>query len=124
MVVLPSNLVPSVSKVMMSDSCALGSQEGSSREGSKQPQSNARLFHVQGTNEFNIRATEMPARCASLNSNDVFVLKTDICCYLWYGKVRQPSLSVDVHIYGNHILRKWNHYRKCAPSYLTAFWMT
>ncbi|XP_023665700.1 villin-1 isoform X1 [Paramormyrops kingsleyae] len=61
-------------------------EEGSSREGSKQPQSSARLFHVQGTNEFNIRATEMPARCASLNSNDVFVLKTDICCYLWYGK--------------------------------------
>uniref|UniRef100_A0A674GFT7 Villin 1 n=1 Tax=Taeniopygia guttata TaxID=59729 RepID=A0A674GFT7_TAEGU len=29
---------------------------------------------------------EVPVRASSLNSNDVFVLKTPSCCYLWYGK--------------------------------------
>ena len=29
----------------------------------------------------------MAVRASSLNSNDVFVLKTPNCCYLWYGKV-------------------------------------
>lgn len=62
-------------------------QEGSSREGSSHSQPPVRLFHVHGTNEFNTRATEVPPRSSSLNSNDVFVLSTDKCCYLWYGKV-------------------------------------
>uniref|UniRef100_A0A8C1NEM2 Villin-1 n=1 Tax=Cyprinus carpio TaxID=7962 RepID=A0A8C1NEM2_CYPCA len=60
--------------------------EGSSREGSSHSQPSVRLFHVHGTNEFNTRATEVPPRSSSLNSNDVFVLSTDKCCYLWYGK--------------------------------------
>uniref|UniRef100_A0A4W5P7V5 Villin-1 n=1 Tax=Hucho hucho TaxID=62062 RepID=A0A4W5P7V5_9TELE len=50
------------------------------------PLSMIRLFHIHGTNEFNTRAIEVPARSSSLNSNDVFVLSTDTCCYLWYGK--------------------------------------
>uniref|UniRef100_A0A673Z7C5 Villin-1 n=1 Tax=Salmo trutta TaxID=8032 RepID=A0A673Z7C5_SALTR len=53
---------------------------------SKHVQPAVRLFHVHGTNEFNTRAIEVPARSSSLNSNDVFVLSTDTCCYLWYGK--------------------------------------
>ncbi|XP_056321845.1 villin-1 [Danio aesculapii] len=61
-------------------------EEGSSREGSSQSRPSVRLFHVHGTNEFNTRATEVPPRSSSLNSNDVFVLSTDKCCYLWYGK--------------------------------------
>uniref|UniRef100_A0A8C2HBL9 Villin-1 n=1 Tax=Cyprinus carpio TaxID=7962 RepID=A0A8C2HBL9_CYPCA len=61
-------------------------EEGSSREGSSHSQPSVRLFHVHGTNEFNTRATEVPPRSSSLNSNDVFVLSTDKCCYLWYGK--------------------------------------
>ncbi|KAG7272468.1 hypothetical protein CRUP_009020, partial [Coryphaenoides rupestris] len=31
-------------------------------------------------------ATEVPARASSLNTNDVFLLRTDAVCYLWYGK--------------------------------------
>lgn len=62
-------------------------QEGSSREGSSHSKPSVRLFHVHGTNEFNTRAIEVPPRSSSLNSNDVFVLSTDKCCYLWYGKV-------------------------------------
>lgn len=42
---------------------------------------------MHGTNEYNTKAFEVPVRASSLNSNDVFVLKTPSCCYLWYGKV-------------------------------------
>lgn len=46
-----------------------------------------RLFQVQGTSDNNTKAFEVPAQASSLNSNDVFILKTPSCCYLWYGKV-------------------------------------
>ncbi|KAM6129683.1 villin-1 isoform 1-T1 [Pterocles gutturalis] len=59
---------------------------GTSRAGSKEPVPSTRLFHVHGTNEYNTKAFEVPVRASSLNSNDVFVLKTPSCCYLWYGK--------------------------------------
>ncbi|NXU21801.1 VILI protein, partial [Thalassarche chlororhynchos] len=59
---------------------------GTSRAGSKEPTPSTRLFHVHGTNEYNTKAFEVPVRASSLNSNDVFVLKTPNCCYLWYGK--------------------------------------
>jgi len=72
----------------ISHSCVVViAQEGSSREGSSHSQPPVRLFHIHGTNEFNTRATEVTSRSSSLNSNDVFVLSTDKCCYLWYGKV-------------------------------------
>ncbi|XP_029566748.1 villin-1-like isoform X1 [Salmo trutta] len=61
-------------------------EEGSSRANSTHVQPVVRLFHIHGTNEFNTRAIEVPARSSSLNSNDVFVLSTDTFCYLWYGK--------------------------------------
>uniref|UniRef100_A0A8C9YVN9 Villin like n=1 Tax=Sander lucioperca TaxID=283035 RepID=A0A8C9YVN9_SANLU len=44
------------------------------------------LFQVRGTNELNTKATEVLARASSLNTNDVFLLKTDHIIYLWYGK--------------------------------------
>ncbi|CAM5088145.1 unnamed protein product [Natator depressus] len=59
---------------------------GTSRAGSTEPVPSTRLFHVHGTNEYNTKAIEVPPRACSLNSNDVFVLKTQACCYLWYGK--------------------------------------
>uniref|UniRef100_A0A8C0VSE6 Villin 1 n=1 Tax=Cyanistes caeruleus TaxID=156563 RepID=A0A8C0VSE6_CYACU len=59
---------------------------GTSRTGSTEPTPSTRLFQVHGTNEYNTKAFEVPARASSLNSNDVFVLKTPSCCYLWYGK--------------------------------------
>ncbi|NXX83103.1 VILI protein, partial [Urocolius indicus] len=59
---------------------------GTSRAGSNEPTPSTRLFHVHGTNEYNTKAFEVPVRASSLNSNDVFVLKTPSCCYLWYGK--------------------------------------
>ncbi|XP_040289675.1 villin-like protein [Bufo bufo] len=59
---------------------------GTSRQGNTEPEPAVRLFQVRGTDEYNTKATETPARAASLNSNDVFVLKTDTVCYLWCGK--------------------------------------
>ncbi|XP_030097521.1 villin-1 [Serinus canaria] len=59
---------------------------GTSRAGSTEPMPSTRLFQVHGANEYNTKAFEVPARASSLNSNDVFVLKTPSCCYLWYGK--------------------------------------
>uniref|UniRef100_A0A8C3TUL0 Villin 1 n=1 Tax=Catharus ustulatus TaxID=91951 RepID=A0A8C3TUL0_CATUS len=60
---------------------------GTSRAGNTEPTPSTRLFQVHGTNEYNTKAFEVPVRASSLNSNDVFVLKTPSCCYLWYGKV-------------------------------------
>ncbi|XP_060629474.2 villin-1 [Anolis sagrei] len=59
---------------------------GTSRAGNTDPVPSTRLFHVHGTNEYTTKAFEVPPRASSLNSNDVFILKTQSCCYLWYGK--------------------------------------
>lgn len=45
-----------------------------------------RMFHVRGTNEFNVRAEQVPEVAASLNSGDVFVLETPKMTYIWIGK--------------------------------------
>ncbi|XP_037312079.2 villin-1 isoform X3 [Pungitius pungitius] len=59
---------------------------GTGRPGVVNPERGPRLFQVRGTNELNTKATEVPARASSLNSNDVFVLQTHHVCNLWYGK--------------------------------------
>ncbi|KAF7669288.1 hypothetical protein LDENG_00203310 [Lucifuga dentata] len=59
---------------------------GTGRAGVVNPESGARLFQVRGTNDLNTKATEVMARASSLNTNDVFLLKTDRICHLWYGK--------------------------------------
>uniref|UniRef100_A0A6I8NEL5 Villin-1 n=1 Tax=Ornithorhynchus anatinus TaxID=9258 RepID=A0A6I8NEL5_ORNAN len=59
---------------------------GTSRAGNTEPEPATRLFQVRGTHDKNTKAIEVLARGSSLNSNDVFVLKTQSCCYLWCGK--------------------------------------
>ncbi|XP_077304014.1 villin-1 [Lithobates pipiens] len=59
---------------------------GTSRADNDEPAPEIRLFHVYGTNEYNTKAFEVPVRASSLNSNDVFVLKTKGACYIWCGK--------------------------------------
>ncbi|XP_072364159.1 villin-1 [Scyliorhinus torazame] len=59
---------------------------GGTGRGGKKEEPSVRLFQVRGTDEFNTKATEVPARASSLNSNDIFVLKTDQTTYLWCGK--------------------------------------
>lgn len=61
-------------------------QGGTSRTSSLEPVPPTRLFQVRGTSTNNTKAFEVPAQTTSLNSNDVFILKTQSCCYLWYGK--------------------------------------
>uniref|UniRef100_A0A673J252 Advillin-like n=1 Tax=Sinocyclocheilus rhinocerous TaxID=307959 RepID=A0A673J252_9TELE len=57
-----------------------------SRPGVVNPDPGARLFQVRGTHEMNTKATEVPTRASSLNTNDVFLLKTHQNVFLWYGK--------------------------------------
>ncbi|RLW11486.1 hypothetical protein DV515_00001292 [Chloebia gouldiae] len=59
---------------------------GTSRAQKSSPEPAIRLFQVRGTDEVNTKATEVPARASSLNSNDVFLLTTSQVCYLWCGK--------------------------------------
>ncbi|KAM7390420.1 hypothetical protein PAMA_008538 [Pampus argenteus] len=61
-------------------------QGGAGRPSVANTDTGARLFQVRGTNELNTKATEVLARTSSLNTNDVFLLKSDHICYLWYGK--------------------------------------
>ncbi|KAM8881902.1 villin-1 isoform 2-T2 [Synchiropus picturatus] len=59
---------------------------GTGRSNGAYLDSGVKLFQVRGTDEMNTMATEVPPKAASLNSNDVFLLKTNHICYLWYGK--------------------------------------
>ncbi|XP_077011245.1 villin-1 [Tamandua tetradactyla] len=66
--------------------CMVIYQGGTSRANNLEPVPSTRLFQVRGTGANNTKAIEVPARATSLNSNDVFILKTQSCCYLWCGK--------------------------------------
>ncbi|KAF3824147.1 hypothetical protein GH733_008432 [Mirounga leonina] len=61
-------------------------QGGTSRANKLEPVPSTRLFQVQGTSTNNTKAFEVQPRASFLNSNDVFILKTPSCCYLWCGK--------------------------------------
>ncbi|XP_073324505.1 advillin [Pagrus major] len=59
---------------------------GTSRKGSSDPEPPIRLFQVRGSDPFNTKAIEVPVLASSLNSNDVFLLKSQAGIYLWCGK--------------------------------------
>uniref|UniRef100_A0A3B4Z9B7 Advillin-like n=1 Tax=Stegastes partitus TaxID=144197 RepID=A0A3B4Z9B7_9TELE len=59
---------------------------GTSRKGSSEPEPPVRLFQVHGTDASNTKTIEVPAVAASLNSNDVFVMKSQSAVFLWCGK--------------------------------------
>ncbi|XP_006867873.1 PREDICTED: villin-1 isoform X2 [Chrysochloris asiatica] len=61
-------------------------QGGTSRANNSEPTPSTQMFQVRGTSANNTKAFEVPARANNLNSNDVFILKTPSCCYLWCGK--------------------------------------
>lgn len=63
-------------------------QGGTSRKGSSDPEPPIRLFQVQGFEPFNTKTIEVPALAACLNSNDVFLLKSQTGIYVWCGKVK------------------------------------
>uniref|UniRef100_A0A672LQY7 Advillin-like n=1 Tax=Sinocyclocheilus grahami TaxID=75366 RepID=A0A672LQY7_SINGR len=59
---------------------------GTSRKSAPEPEPPVRLFQIYGSHPTNSKAIEVPALVASLNSNDVFLLKSQNGIYLWYGK--------------------------------------
>ncbi|XP_051958019.1 advillin isoform X1 [Xyrauchen texanus] len=59
---------------------------GTSRKSVSEPEPPVRLFQICGSHPTNSKAIEVPALTASLNSNDVFLLKSQSGVYLWYGK--------------------------------------
>ncbi|XP_074258914.1 advillin isoform X1 [Saimiri boliviensis] len=59
---------------------------GTSRKGNAEPDPPVRLFQIRGNDKSNTKAVEVPAFASSLNSNDVFLLRTQAEHYLWYGK--------------------------------------
>lgn len=73
-------------------------QGGTGRPGVTNSEQDARLFQVRGTDEMNTKATEVVAKASSLNSNDVFLLKTLRVCYLWYGKVRSHEKNPETEL--------------------------
>uniref|UniRef100_A0A8C4E8X0 HP domain-containing protein n=1 Tax=Dicentrarchus labrax TaxID=13489 RepID=A0A8C4E8X0_DICLA len=59
---------------------------GTSRKGSSDPEPPIRLFQVHGSDPSNTKAIEVSALATSLNSNDVFLLRSQSGMYLWCGK--------------------------------------
>uniref|UniRef100_A0AAY4CLY5 HP domain-containing protein n=1 Tax=Denticeps clupeoides TaxID=299321 RepID=A0AAY4CLY5_9TELE len=59
---------------------------GTSRKGGSDPEPPIRHFQVKGYDSSNTKAIEVPALASFLNSNDVFLLKSQAGVYLWCGK--------------------------------------
>jgi len=59
---------------------------GTSREGGQSEDSPIRLFQVKGSDHLNTKAIEVKVAAASLNSNDVFLLKSPKNVWMWCGK--------------------------------------
>ncbi|KAJ0068597.1 hypothetical protein NL108_009694, partial [Boleophthalmus pectinirostris] len=59
---------------------------GTSRSSATEEEPPVRLFQIHGTDAFNTKAIEVQAQAASLNSGDVFLLKSESALYLWCGK--------------------------------------
>uniref|UniRef100_A0A669B2E3 Scinderin like a n=1 Tax=Oreochromis niloticus TaxID=8128 RepID=A0A669B2E3_ORENI len=61
-------------------------QGGTSRKCGETKPSSTRLFHIRKSGNNTTRAVEVEPTASSLNTNDVFVLKTPDCLFLWKGK--------------------------------------
>lgn len=70
-------------------------QGGTSRKESSEPEPPIRLFQVHGSDPSNTKTIEVPALAPSLNSNDVFLLKSQSGIYLWCGKVESLVLKLN-----------------------------
>ncbi|XP_053739756.1 scinderin like b isoform X1 [Synchiropus splendidus] len=58
---------------------------GTSRQGGQTAAATTRLFHIRQSSSGATRAVEVEASSSSLNSNDVFVLKTPTKVFVWHG---------------------------------------
>ncbi|GCC36965.1 hypothetical protein chiPu_0015465 [Chiloscyllium punctatum] len=59
-------------------------------------EASVRLFQIRGENQYNTKAFEVSARSSSLNSNDVFVLRTSEKCFLCGRNAEQWRCAVTV----------------------------
>lgn len=59
---------------------------GTSRTGGQSEDSPIRLFQVKGSDHHNTKAIEVKVAASSLNSNDVFLLKSPKNLWMWCGK--------------------------------------
>lgn len=104
---------------------------GTSRKGGSDPEPPIRLFQVRGSDPLNTKAIEVPALAASLNSNDVFLLKSQSEIYLWCGKgssgderemakevssvIGQTNTSKEIVAEGQETVEFWNLLGGKAP---------
>ncbi|XP_068458874.1 scinderin like b isoform X1 [Clinocottus analis] len=58
---------------------------GTSRKGGQSQSGSSRLFHIRQSSSRATRAVEVEVCASSLNTNDVFVLKTPNALYVWRG---------------------------------------
>ncbi|XP_073332663.1 scinderin like a [Pagrus major] len=71
---------------------------GTSREGGQSEAGSKRLFHIRQSSTKATRAVEVEPYASSLNTNDVFVLKTPDTLNLWKGK-GQTGEEMDAALY-------------------------
>ncbi|MEQ2178828.1 hypothetical protein GOODEAATRI_018280 [Goodea atripinnis] len=64
---------------------------GTSRKGGESKSASTRLFHIRQSSTKALRAVEVEATASSLNTNDVFVLKTPNSLFVWKGKGASPD---------------------------------
>ncbi|XP_006890717.1 PREDICTED: villin-like protein [Elephantulus edwardii] len=64
------------------------------------------LLRVQGTDSYNTKTTELPARASSLDSSGIFLLLTADACYIWFGKSCSGDQREMARIVATHISKK------------------
>ncbi|XP_014846463.1 PREDICTED: gelsolin-like [Poecilia mexicana] len=64
---------------------------GTSRKGGDSKPASTRLFHIRQSSTKALRAVEVEATASSLNTNDVFVLKSANSLFVWKGKGASPD---------------------------------
>uniref|UniRef100_A0A8K9Y239 HP domain-containing protein n=1 Tax=Oncorhynchus mykiss TaxID=8022 RepID=A0A8K9Y239_ONCMY len=87
---------------------------GTSRKGVSDPEPPVRLFQVRGSDASNTKAIEVPALAASLNSNDVFLLRSQSGIHLWCGKVLLGG-ELEIMAEGQEHIEFWNLLGGKAP---------
>ncbi|KAM8875847.1 scinderin like a [Spinachia spinachia] len=67
---------------------------GTSRESGESKPGSTRLFHIRRSSTKATRAVEVVPTASSLNTNDVFVLKSPSSLFIWVGKGATPEEKV------------------------------
>ena len=100
---------------------AFSSRSASEIENRKAPEG-VFLYHIKGTNEINTRAVEVTARAASLNSNDVFLMKTPDKSFVWEGSGASDDEKAFAHFVANHAAPDIDLVKVCEGKETEEFW--